>query len=154
MKNILLISIVCLSFAFAKAQSQKNWTLQECVQYAIDNNISIQNGTLDIENNEVDQRGALGNFLPSLNLGAGRTVSQGFQFNPVSGFENNKRTNLSASANMGITLFDGLRNFRQYERAKMQSEAIQYQIQNLKTLLVIVVNLKSLIKILSYLNKM
>ena len=132
MKKLFIISIVCLSFAAAKAQSQSPWTLQECVQHAIDNNISIQNGTLDIETNEVNQRGALGDFLPSLNLSAGRSVSQGFQFNPISGFENNKRTNLSASANMGITLFDGLRNFRQYERTKMESEAIQYQIQNLK----------------------
>lgn len=132
MKKLLLTSIICLSFAFAKAQSQKNWTLQECVQYAIDNNISIQNGILDIETNEVNQRGALGDFLPSLNLNAGRTVSQGFQFNPVSGFENNKRTNLSAGANVGLTIFDGLANFRRYERSKMESEAIKYQIQNLK----------------------
>lgn len=131
MKKIIICSIVVLSFAFAKAQ-QKNWTLQECLQHALDNNISIKNGELDIEVTDVEKRDALGNFLPSLNLSAGRRVSQGFQFNQISGFQNNKTTNLTASANSGLTIFDGLRNFRQLKRAELSAEAANYRLQNLK----------------------
>ncbi|WP_438962076.1 TolC family protein [Nonlabens sp.] len=132
MKKIIICSIVVLSFAFAKAQQSKAWSLQECVQHALDNNISIKNGELDTEVTQVEKRDALGNFLPSLNLSARRTVSQGFQFNPVSGFENNKTTNLSGGANMGLTIFDGLRSFRQYKRAELSAEAANYRLQNLK----------------------
>lgn len=132
MKKIILCSIVVMSFAFAKAQQNNSWTLQNCVQHAIDNNISIKNGELDREVAEVEKSDALGNFLPSLNLSARRTVSQGFQFNPVTGFENDKRTNLSAGANMGVTIFDGLRSFRQYKRADLSAEAADYRLQNLK----------------------
>lgn len=132
MKNILFTISLCLSLAFAKAQSPQAWTLQECVQYAIDHNITIKNGELNKETNDADKLDAYGNLLPTVNLSAGRTVSQGFQFNPVSGFENNKTTNISANANVGITLFDGLRNYRQIKRADLVEQRINYQIENLK----------------------
>jgi outer membrane protein len=131
MKKLIICSIVLFSFAFAKAQQNNGWTLQECIQQAIDKNISIKNGELDKEVAVVEKRDALGNFLPSLNLSARRTVSQGFQFNPVSGFQNNKRTNLSGGASSGVTIFDGLRSFRQYKRANLSAEAADYRLQNL-----------------------
>ncbi|QJP33662.1 TolC family protein [Nonlabens sp. Ci31] len=131
MKKLIIFSIVLFSFAFAKAQQNNGWTLQECIQQALDKNISINNGELDKEVAVIEKRDALGNFLPSLNLSARRTVSQGFQFNPVSGFENNKRTNLSGGANSGVTFFDGLRSFRQYKRANLSAEAADYRLQNL-----------------------
>jgi outer membrane protein len=131
MKKLIICSIVIFSFAFAKAQQNKGWTLQECIQQAIDKNISIKNGELDREVAVVEKRDALGNFLPSLNLSASRNVSQGFQFNPVTGFENDKRTNLSARVNSNLTIFDGLRSFRQYKRAGLSAEAADYRLQNL-----------------------
>jgi outer membrane protein len=131
MKKLIIYSIVLFSFAFAKAQQNNGWTLQECIQQAIDKNISIKNGELDKEVTVVEKRDALGNFLPSLNLSARRTVSQGFQFNPVSGFQNNKRTNLSGGVSSGVTIFDGLRSFRQYKRANLSAEAADYRLQNL-----------------------
>jgi outer membrane protein len=131
MKKLIIYSIVLFSFAFAKAQQNNGWTLQECIQQAIDKNISIKNGELDKEVAVVEKRDALGNFLPSLNLSARRTVSQGFQFNPVSGFQNNKRTNLSGGVSSGVTIFDGLRSFRQYKRANLSAEAADYRLQNL-----------------------
>lgn len=131
MKKLIILGSVILSFAFAKAQQNNNWTLQECIQHAIDNNISIKNGELDREVAKVEKRDALGNFLPSLNANARRTVSQGFQFNPVTGFENDKRTNLSGNINSGLTIFDGLRSFRQYKRADLSAEAADYRLQNL-----------------------
>lgn len=131
MKKLIIYSVVLLSFAFAKAQKTNGWTLEECIQQAITQNISIKNGELDKDVAVIEKRDALGNLLPSLNLNARRTVSQGFQFNPVTGFENDKRTNLSAGANVGITIFDGLRNYRQYKRADLSAEAANYRLQNL-----------------------
>jgi outer membrane protein len=131
MKKLIIYSIVIFSFAYADAQQNKGWTLQECIQQAIDKNISIKNGELDKEVAVVEKRDALGNFLPSLNLSASRNVSQGFQFNPVTGFENDKRTNLSARVNSNLTIFDGLRSFRQFKRAGLSAEAADYRLQNL-----------------------
>lgn len=131
MKKIIICSIAIFGIAFTQAQDNSSWTLQQCIQQAIDKNISIKNGKLDREVAVIEKSDALGNILPSLNLSGRRTVSQGFQFNPVTGFENDKRTNLSAGANVGVTLFDGLRNYRSYKRSELSAEAADYRVQNL-----------------------
>lgn len=132
MNKIIICSIVVLSFAFAKAQ-QKNWTLQECVQYAIDNNISVKQSALDIEAADADKLSALGNMLPSLNASSGVSENTGLSFNPVT---NNAQTTTFLSAtgrvNVGYTVFDGLRNFRQLQRAKISKLASEYRLDKMK----------------------
>jgi outer membrane protein len=45
----------------------QKWTLSECVNYALEHNISIKQTELDIKTSTIDKRGAVGSFLPSLN---------------------------------------------------------------------------------------
>ena len=49
--------------AFAQ---QKKWTLRECVDYALEHNISVKQAQLDTKIAEEDIISAKGNFLPSL----------------------------------------------------------------------------------------
>ncbi len=46
---------------------KKIWTLEECVTYAVENNLSIQQFELDLENATIDKSDAIGAFLPNLN---------------------------------------------------------------------------------------
>lgn len=127
-----IIIVLLLFGVFSQAQSKK-WTLKECVQYALENNISVKQSALDIELAEVDKLTAKGNFLPSLNAGAGVSENTGLSFNPVT---NNAQTTtfLSASGNIniGYTLFDGLRNIRQLQRADISKLASQYRLDKMK----------------------
>ena len=117
---------------FAHAQNKK-WTLKECVQYALDNNISVKQSELDVELAEVEKLTAKGNFIPSLNAGAGVSENTGLSFNPIT---NNAQTTtfLSASGNIniGYTIFDGLRNIRQLQRADISKLASQYRLDKMK----------------------
>lgn len=128
-----IVIIVFLCFAFAKAQQNNPWTLQQCVQYAIDNNISIKQSALDIESADADKLSALGNMLPSVNASSGVTENTGLSFNPVT---NNAQTTTFLSAtgrvNVGFTVFDGLRNFRQLQRAKISKIASEYRLDKMK----------------------
>ena len=65
-----IIVILLLFVALGQAQDKK-WTLKECVQYALENNISIKQSELDVELSEVEKLTAKGNFIPSLNAGVG-----------------------------------------------------------------------------------
>jgi outer membrane protein len=56
---------ICYSLP-SQAQAKK-WTLQECVNYALEHNISIKQTELDGKTALIDKRGAYGRFLPSLN---------------------------------------------------------------------------------------
>jgi outer membrane protein len=44
--------------------------IKECVNYALENNISVKQTELDIKSSSIDKSKAIGNFLPSLNANA------------------------------------------------------------------------------------
>ncbi|WP_040279176.1 TolC family protein [Psychroserpens damuponensis] len=131
MKKIVSILIVLITIS-SQAQDKK-WTLIECVEYALENNISVKQSELDLATADIDKLTAVGNFLPSLNVGAGVSESTGLNFNPVT---NNAQTEtfLSASGNInvGYTLFDGLRNVRTLQRAEISKLASQYRLDKMK----------------------
>ncbi|MCK7589815.1 TolC family protein [Subsaxibacter sp. CAU 1640] len=131
MKKSIIIVFVLIGVA-SQAQMKK-WTLKECVQHAMENNISIKQSELDVELTEIEKMTAVGNFVPSLNLSGGVSENTGLSFNPVT---NNAQTttflSVTGRINVGYTLFDGLRNFRQVQRAKISNLASQYRLTKMK----------------------
>ena len=112
---------------------EKKWTLEECIAYALENNISVKQSELDLENSEIDKSDAIGNFLPTLNANATGSKSTGLSLNPTNNqLENTTFGSASAAVNAGITLFDGLRNVRQLQRAKLSKLAAQYRLDKMK----------------------
>ncbi|MCC1483024.1 TolC family protein [Winogradskyella immobilis] len=128
-KSIIIALLLCGVFA----QAQKKWTLKECVEYAIENNISIKQSELDIEVTEIEKLTAIGNFIPTLRAGAGVQENTGLSFNPTTN-QAETETFLSAngSINAGYNVFDGLRNIRQVQRAKISNIASQYRLSKMK----------------------
>ncbi|WP_026754614.1 TolC family protein [Sediminibacter sp. Hel_I_10] len=124
--------IVALITLGLHAQDKK-WTLIECVEYALENNISVKQSELDVQSTDIDRMVAVGNFLPSLNLSGSVSENTGLSFNPVT---NNAQTTTFLSAtgriNVGYTLFDGLRNLRQVQRAKISKLASEYRLDKMK----------------------
>jgi outer membrane protein len=131
MKKTVSILIVLITIS-AQAQNKK-WTLIECVEYALENNISVKQSELDLLTADIDKLTAVGNFLPSLNAGGGVSENTGLSFNPVT---NNAQTETFLSANgninVGYTLFDGLRNVRTLQRAEISKLASQYRLDKMK----------------------
>ena len=70
-----LIAMLVCSITI-QAQSKK-WTLEECVTYAIQNNISIKQSELDSKMALIDKKSAVGRFLPSLNASASHSWNIG-----------------------------------------------------------------------------
>ncbi len=123
-----LIGIVSFS-VFA----QKKWTLEEAVTHAIENNISIKQSELDLDLTEIQKDDAIGRFLPTLNGNASINSNTGANINPVTNsFENTTFTSFTTGFQSNVTLFDGLRNIRQLQRAKMQQIAAQYNLGQMK----------------------
>lgn len=130
MKKSIIIALLLFGVF---GQAQKKWTLKECVEYALENNIAVKQSELDVEGAEIDKLTALGNFLPTLNANAGVQENTGLSFNPTTN-QAETQTFLSAngSINIGYNLFDGLRNFRQAQRAKINQLATQYRLSQMK----------------------
>lgn len=112
---------------------EKKWTLQECVDYAIKNNISVQQSELDLEVSDIERLEAIGGFLPSLNGNANYSVNTGANINPATNqFENETFKSFSASANSSVTLFNGLANWKTLQRSKLNKIANAYRLDKMK----------------------
>jgi outer membrane protein len=132
MKKIGILAIIlCLGYT-SQAQNKK-WTLKECVAYALENNINIKQSELDIETALIDKSDALGNYLPSLNGSASNSWNTGLTQNITTGvLENQTSRNSSYSVTMGVTVFQGLRNLRTMQRAKLSQLSADYGLAKMK----------------------
>ncbi|MEL6485391.1 MAG: TolC family protein, partial [Bacteroidota bacterium] len=110
----------------------KKWTLEECVAYAVENNLSIAQFELDLKNAKIDKSDALGALLPALNGDATVREDLGLSFNPTSQEPVNSQLNFTGNVTSSVTLFDGLRNYRRLNRAKLNTISNQYRLDDLK----------------------
>lgn len=108
MKNlfILIFGIVLLSSGYSGI-AQETWSLQKCVDYAMENNIQIKRQALntDYSQNQVSQ--AKSDRLPNLNAGASDNFSFGRSLNIQNTYENRNATQLSGYISSNLTLFNG-----------------------------------------------
>lgn len=115
--------------AFQLQAQEKKWTLQECVDYAIKNNISVQSSALDLQTAGISKRDAIGNFMPNLNASASHSWNVGLNQNITTGLLENQTTQFtSAGLNMSVDLFKGLQNQNQLRKANLSIIASQYQL--------------------------
>ncbi len=132
MKKLGILFFVLTISTAANAQVKK-WTLSECVQYALDNNISVKQSELDLAATDIEKMSATGAFLPSLNFSTNTSENTGLSFNPLT---NNAQTttflSVNGSVNVGYTLFDGLRNYRRVQRAALSQLSSQYRLAKMK----------------------
>ncbi len=122
-----------LLIGFQLSAQNKKWTLEECVDYAIKNNISIKQSELDLKTSDVEKLEAIGGFLPSLNGNANYSINTGASINPVTNqFQNQTFKSFSASANSNIMLFNGLANWKTLQRSKLNQIANTYRLDKMK----------------------
>lgn len=115
------------------AAQQKKWTLQECVTYALENNITIKQTQLDLESSGISESDAIGNYFPTLNLSAGNSWNTGLTQDVTTGvLKTQTSRNSSYGINVGVTVFNGLRNLRELQRAKMTKIAAQYNLKKME----------------------
>ena len=59
---ILVFSFFITAYSQDENLANKKWTLQECVDYALDNNITVKQNEYDIDLAEIDKVDAIGNY--------------------------------------------------------------------------------------------
>lgn len=64
----LLLATAANHAGLAQTDASHKWTLQECVDYALANNIEVKSGSLQIEQADAQADGATGQLLPSLSF--------------------------------------------------------------------------------------
>ncbi|MFK8298769.1 TolC family protein [Capnocytophaga cynodegmi] len=130
MKNLLSIFLLISSFSM---HSQKLWTLEDCIEYALQNNISIKQSEIDLKTTDVDKLQARGAFFPSFNGNVTYNLNEGKNINPVTNqYENAFFQSASGGVNMDVTVFAGLQNWRRLKLAELNKIASQYKLDKMK----------------------
>lgn len=134
MKIKFLISVCLLTIFNITAQNNpKKWTLQECVNHAVKNNISVKTSELDIELAEINKRGAIGAFLPTVNAGLNHSWNIGLNVNITTNQLENQTTQFSSgSINSNVTIYNGLQNQNRLRRANLAKISSDYQLEKMQ----------------------
>lgn len=125
---ILFLLISTLSWS-----QTKKWTLRECVDYAIVNNISVKQSELDLQNTNIAKKDAIGNFMPNFNISSSHSWNIGLNQNITTGLLQNQTTQFTAAnLNANIDVFKGMQNINQLRKANLSLIASQYQLTKIQ----------------------
>ena len=124
--------LLLILFVSGIQYAQEPWTLEACVNRALEMNISIKQSQLDYVNSEIEKKGAIGNFLPNLNVGGSHSWNVGLNQNITTGLLENVTTQFSSmNLNVNVDLYNGLQNVKRLHRANLSLLASQYQLEDM-----------------------
>ena len=116
----------------AIAQVTKVWSLQECIDYTLENNIRVKQTQLDLKIADQNLVTAKGNFLPNLTGSATQNYNFGsFIDQDQRRISTDARGN-SFGLNTGVTLFNGFQNTSIFKQAKLGIESSKLQLAILR----------------------
>ena len=137
MKKILIGAMTLMLTASVTAQA-KTWTLQECIEYAMQHNITLQRAKLQQQSAKEDVNQSKAALLPSLNA----STSHNLGYRPwqssgittvTNGTVNTKVDKTSYNGSYGLnaswTVWNGNRNRNQVKLNKLSEEQAELQIQ-------------------------
>lgn len=131
-KYVFVFFLLLTGFNRLHAQDKKSYTLEDCVNRAVEMNISIKRAQLDMESSAIDKADAIGNFLPTFNLQGSHSWNIGLNQNITTGLLENVTTQFSSmSANVNTSIYNGLRNVRQLHLANLNILAREYQLKDM-----------------------
>jgi len=123
MKKILIFLFVYFSASSGFIRSQeKVWSLEECIKYAIDNNIQIKQQVLQTRFQENTLEQSKLNLLPTLNGQASHNYSFGRALDETT-YEFTDNQNIQSNnfyAGGSMNLFNGLQKYNTIQKNKYQ----------------------------------
>ncbi|MBK7869277.1 MAG: TolC family protein [Saprospiraceae bacterium] len=119
----LLSTLILLLFVGALS-AQDSWSLQQCLEYARQNNISVKQAQATIQSNELSLKQSQFNRLPSVNANASYGRNFGLSLDYLTNsFQNQSSGYSSIGASAGVTVFAGNQINNGIKQNKMLLEA-------------------------------
>jgi outer membrane protein len=115
--------------AFAQAQG-KVWSLQECVDYAVEHNINVQIKQMGVEQEEINLNTASNGRLPNFTANASHSYSFG---RSTSGYDNTYQDRNSSatqwSASTSVPLFTGFRISSEIDASRLNLQTVAAELE-------------------------
>ena len=105
------------------------WSLDDCIGYALANNIDVQQRALQVEQNEVELSTAKYSRLPDLNASIGGDASFGRVLSSDNTYKDNNQTSGSLNISTSLPVFQGMRINRQVKGGKLDLAAAMQDLE-------------------------
>ena len=137
MNRIFGLMMILLTLASANAVAQessaKKWTLQECVNHAIENNLTVQRSRLDLQGREVNLAQSKADIFPTLNLGGSYGWSFGRSIDRTTNlFASQTITSSGISGNSSATLFAGKQKMNTIKQSELDLQSSNFNLEQSK----------------------
>lgn len=124
------ICIAALAVAFAS--SAETWTLDSCISYALDNNLTVKSRQNEIASGQLDITAARDRHLPNVNAYASQSFSYGRGLTSDNTYTDRNTSNFGWGVNMSLPLFQGLSAVRQTKYAQANLRALVEELEAAK----------------------
>ena len=128
-KLFLIISIVTMTFACC---AQKVWTLDECVDYAMEHNVSVLQSLLSQSNAEYQYKMAKNAWLPTVSADASQSFGFGQSPSAYGVYVSDNSASTSFGISAGMPLFNGLNLYYQTKASSLELDASKKDLEAVK----------------------
>jgi outer membrane protein len=133
MKKWLLLTGFALCF---QAQAQQKYSLQQCISTALENNLQIKQGQLQIQVNQNNLDQSRYQRYPNLNFNGSQGIQSGRNIDPFTNQFVEKSVNFSQfGLNTGVTLFNGFQQKNTIKQNELNAIASQKDFESSKNTL-------------------
>lgn len=127
------ITLTLAALALAgSVRAEQGWTLDQCIDYAIENNIQIRQSDISAQNRDVDLNSARSNRLPGVSANASQSWSFGRSLTIDNTYANTNTASTSFSVGADMTLFAGRRIAGNIQMAELSLEAAKSDLERIK----------------------
>jgi outer membrane protein len=131
MKKLLYFSIFML--AISPLMAQQNWSLARCVEFGIQNNITIKQRELQVQSASSTFSQSKSGRLPSVSANASQALRLGRSIDPYTNqFVEQTVNSTSASLNANWTVFNGFGREKTIQQNQMNIQANQFDVEQSK----------------------
>jgi outer membrane protein len=121
-----------LPLLLTSASAQEGWSLEQCIGYAIENNIQVKQQELNIKINENSFTQSKYSHLPNLNASASHNYNFGRAIDYGSNTVSNDLSSSGLSASSSVALFNGFQITNTRKRESINLQASISDIEKLK----------------------
>ncbi len=115
----------------ATAQTRE-WTLQECTNYAVENNLSVKRTEDNLHRQEIQLNSAQNAYLPSVNASVGQNFSFGRGLTADNTYSNTNTRSTSFDLGASVNLFNGFQTKNNIELQKLNLAASTADLEKAK----------------------
>ncbi|MEL6305742.1 MAG: TolC family protein, partial [Bacteroidota bacterium] len=134
--NLRIYITALLCSATLGVSAQKRWTLDECVSYAVENNLQVKSLNYTKDSNQESYRQSVRNLLPNFSGNSVYRFNTGLTEDPSTGVLVNQEFNsFNYSVNANLDIFQGFQKLNSIKAAKFIYEAAKEDVLQEKFLL-------------------